>query len=61
MRATIRKRYIESLGFYKHFYDDIYEYGSQKSARKVFYFVPGSAVSRGRSDSYFPASSTGTA
>ncbi len=55
MRATIRKRYIESLGFYKHFYDDIYEYGSQKSARKIFYFVPGIGGVPGQIRFIFPS------
>ncbi len=55
MRATIRKRYIESLGFYKHFYDDIYEYGSQTSARKVFYFVPGIGGVPGQIRFIFPS------
>lgn len=36
-----KERYKESLGFYKHFYDDLWQYGSEKNPEKVFYFVPG--------------------
>ncbi len=50
-----RKRYMESLGFYKHFYDDIHEYGSQESARKVFYFVPGISGVPGQIRFIFPS------
>lgn len=35
-----RERYLESLGYYKYFYDDLATYGSP-SASNAFYFVPG--------------------
>jgi len=41
LTALFRRRYLESLRDYKHFYDDIHEYGSERRARRVFYFVPG--------------------
>ena len=41
LQKLFRRRYLESLKFYKHFYDDIYEYGNRDDPTKVFYFVPG--------------------
>ncbi|NIR30110.1 MAG: hypothetical protein GWN84_12505 [Gammaproteobacteria bacterium] len=41
LTALFRKRYLESLRAYRHFYDDIHEYGSPKRAANVFYFIPG--------------------
>lgn len=35
------KCYMDSLGAYRYFYDDIHEYGSPEAAEHVFYFVPG--------------------
>jgi len=35
------KRYHRSLFYYKHFYDDIHEYGNLQDCREVFYFIPG--------------------
>ena len=40
-QKLFKRRYLESLRFYKHFYDDIYEYGSRDDPTKVFYFIPG--------------------
>ena len=36
-----RRRYLESLSFYKYFYDDVREYGSPANPGRVFYFIPG--------------------
>ena len=41
LRKLFKRRYFESLEFYKHFYDDISEYGNKENPSKVFYFVPG--------------------
>ncbi len=41
LRYLFKKRYFESLEFYKHFYDDISEYGNKENPSKVFYFIPG--------------------
>ncbi len=41
VRDLFKKRYFESLRFYKHFYDDISEYGNRENPSKVFYFIPG--------------------
>jgi hypothetical protein len=40
-QELFKRRYLESLKFYKHFYDDIYEYGVRDNPTKVFYFIPG--------------------
>lgn len=55
MRDILRKRYIESLGFYRHFYDDIHEYGNRETARKVFYFIPGIGGVPGQIRFIFPS------
>ena len=55
LREHFRKRYIESLGFYKHFYDDINEYGNPAGARKVFYFIPGISGAPGQIRFAFPS------
>ena len=41
LQQHFKSRYFESLGFYKHFYDDIWQYGSEENPDKVFYFIPG--------------------
>jgi len=41
LRCLFKKRYFESLFFYKHFYDDFSEYGNKENPSKVFYFIPG--------------------
>ncbi len=40
-QKLFKRCYLESLKFYKHFYDDIYEYGNRDDPTKVFYFIPG--------------------
>ena len=35
------KKYHQSLLYYKHFYDDINEYGDIAAADELFYFIPG--------------------
>ena len=34
-------KYHESLYFYKHFYDDVCEYGCLNNAEAIYYFIPG--------------------
>lgn len=41
LQDLFKRRYLESLSHYKSFYDDIHEYGGERNARRVFYFVPG--------------------
>ena len=40
-QELFKRRYLESLTFYKQYYDDIYEYGNRDDPTKVFYFIPG--------------------
>jgi len=49
------KRYMESLGFYKHFYGDISQYGSEDNPAKVFYFIPGISGTPGQVRFGFPS------
>lgn len=35
------RRYLESLGGYRFYYDDVCDYGCPDSASHVFYFIPG--------------------
>lgn len=35
------KKYYQSLFYYKHFYDDLNEYGNISTCNDVFYFIPG--------------------
>ena len=50
-----RRRYLESLRFYKYFYDDICVYGDPGTARRVFYFIPGFGGVAGQVRFIFPA------
>lgn len=34
-------KYHRSLFFYKHFYDDLFEYGNKEDCEEVIYFIPG--------------------
>ncbi len=52
---VFKRRYLESLRFYKSFYDDIHEYGSERRARRVFYFVPGLNGAPGQVRFIFPS------
>ncbi|MFP6744024.1 MAG: hypothetical protein VCB77_02395 [Alphaproteobacteria bacterium] len=49
-----RRRYEESLSFYKYFYDDIRAYGSPDSPSRVFYFIPGFSGVAGQVRFVFP-------
>lgn len=35
------EQYHRSLFYYKHFYDDVSNYGNEQECREVFYFIPG--------------------
>lgn len=41
LQDLFKSRYLESLAHYKSFCDDIHEYGGERNARRVFYFIPG--------------------
>lgn len=55
LQDLFKKRYIESLGFYKHFYDDFYQYGSEDNPSEVFYFIPGISGTPGQVRFGFPS------
>ncbi len=42
------KRYFESLHNFRHFYDDLDEYGNPETCNEVFYFVPGMSGTAGQ-------------
>lgn len=54
-KELFTNRYMESLGFYKLFFDDISEYGNEDNPRKVFYFIPGISGTPGQIRFGFPS------
>lgn len=42
------KRYYDSLSTFRHFYDDLYEYGNPETCNEVFYFIPGMSGAPGQ-------------
>jgi hypothetical protein len=55
LKELFTKRYMESLGFYRHFYDDVCKYGSEDNPGKVFYFIPGISGTPGQIRFSFPS------
>lgn len=55
LQEFFKQRYLESLRFYKHFYDDINEYGNRDNPSKVFYFIPGISGVPGQVRFIFPS------
>jgi hypothetical protein len=53
--AHFRERYLESLGYYKHFYDDVALYGDERAAERMLYFVPGINGTPGQIRFLFPS------
>ena len=54
LAQQFKQRYLESLSYYKYFYDDIREYGSPDNPRRVFYFIPGFSGVAGQVRFVFP-------
>jgi pimeloyl-ACP methyl ester carboxylesterase len=54
LEQQFKQRYLESLSFYKYFYDDVREYGSSDKPRRVFYFIPGFSGVAGQVRFIFP-------
>lgn len=41
LRSYFEQRYMQSLGEWRFYYDDLHEYGNPEKAEYVFYFIPG--------------------
>ena len=54
LEQQFKQRYLESLSFFKYFYDDVREYGSPDNPRRVFYFIPGFSGVAGQVRFIFP-------
>ena len=54
LEQKFKQRYLDSLSYYKYFYDDVREYGSPDSPRRVFYFIPGFSGVAGQVRFIFP-------
>jgi hypothetical protein len=55
LSAHFRARYLESLTYYKHFYDDVALYGDERTAKRMLYFVPGINGTPGQIRFLFPS------
>lgn len=55
LAELFRERYLESLRSYRHFYDDVHEYGSRRRGAHTLYFVPGINGTPGQIRFIFPS------
>jgi hypothetical protein len=55
LTELFRERYLQSLRSYRHFYDDVHEYGNPRTASQTFYFLPGINGTPGQIRFIFPS------